>query len=518
MNPEAPSRPPEIPPLPPDAGSPAAPGAPPPPEPPAAPAVPPSAHPPEARARVARKPRVARATCTDEEVLAALAQLGQTRTSPLRAVLLLAVSLLLFIILGLFQDALQSILILVLVIFVHEIGHYLGMKGFGYRDVKMFFIPLFGGGVSGESFRVPEYQRAIVSLLGPVPGVMLGSALLLGYAFAPIPWLAQFGLFFLALNLFNLLPIFPLDGGHFFEHILFRRSRYAEAAFRVLAGTVLLGAWALLEAWWLLLLGFLTFTSISYNFRLRTIAEDIRHGLEPLPEGLGETPPPVVALAILARVRPAFSYLTKPKPLAEQVKRVWEQVNTQPAGALATVLLLAAYVGTFFLALLVAVVLAVSPPGAAWLQSHQQAAAEGERLKSTWEECVQEGHQALVEERYTDAEAAYREALGILDHIRATDFCRGQTLLGLGRALDLQGKSKEAEAYLKEALALHEKEPGRNHPHTVEALEALAANCRKLGNPGEAEALEARARAARQPAVPVGKKARDKADNAPLQE
>ena len=493
---EAPSQPPGIPPVPPDAGSPAAPGVP----------------PPGTQRRVAPGPRVARPTCTDEEVLAALEHLGQTRASPLRAVLVLAVSLLLFIILGLFQNALQNILILVLVIFVHEMGHYLGMKGFGYRDVKMFFIPLFGGGVSGESFRVPEYQRAIVSLLGPVPGVMLGSAFLLAYAFVPIPWLAQFGLFFLALNLFNLLPIFPLDGGHFFEHILFRRSRYAEAAFRVLAGTVLFGAGALLpEAWWLLVLGFLTFTSISYNYRLRTIAEEIRRGLEPLPEDLGETPPPAVALAILARVRPAFSYFTKPKPLAEQVKRVWEQVNTQPAGALATVLLLGVYAGTFFLALLVAVVVAISPPGRQWLQSHQQAATEGERLKSTWEERVQDGHRALVEERYADAEAAYREALGILEHIRATDFCRGQTLLGLGRALDLQGKPREAETYLREALTLLEKELGRNHAQTAEVLLALAANCHKLGNPGEAEALEARARAAVRPGAPGERKAPNKA-------
>jgi Zn-dependent protease len=396
----------------------------------------------------------------------------------------------------------------VVVIFVHEAGHYAGMKGFGYRDVKMFFIPLFGGGVSGEGFRAPEYQRAIVSLLGPVPGVLLGSALLLTWAFAPVPWLARFGLFFLALNLLNLLPVFPLDGGHFFEHILFRRSRYAEAGFRVLAGAVLLGAGALLDAWWLAVLGVLTFTSISYNFRLRTIAEEIRRGLEPLPESLGETPPPAVALAILARVRPAFSYFTKPRPLAEQVKRVWEQVNIRPAGALATVLLLAVYTGTFFLALLVAVVVAISPSGRQWLQSHQQAAAEREIFKSSWEECVQEGRQALMAEHYADSEAAYREALEALNRVRATDFCRGQTLLGLGRALDLQGKAKEAETHLREALALHEKELGRNHPHSVEALEALAANCRKRGHNGEAEALEARARAAR---LPAAEKAREKA-------
>jgi hypothetical protein len=56
---------------------------------------------------------------------------------------------------------------------------------------------------------------------------------------------------FAALNVFNLLPFYPLDGGRFLQDLLFSRNRYLEAVFRVILGglTVLvglaMGAWIL---------------------------------------------------------------------------------------------------------------------------------------------------------------------------------------------------------------------------------------------------------------------------------
>src|SRR5258706_5980780 len=44
-----------------------------------------------------------------------------------------------------------ALLVLVGVLLFHELGHYLGMRAFGYGDVRMFFIPFFGAAVSGKS-------------------------------------------------------------------------------------------------------------------------------------------------------------------------------------------------------------------------------------------------------------------------------------------------------------------------------------------------------------------------------
>ena len=48
---------------------------------------------------------------------------------------------------------------LVGVILFHELGHFAGMKLFGYRDVKMFFIPFLGAAVSGRRDRWPGGRK-----------------------------------------------------------------------------------------------------------------------------------------------------------------------------------------------------------------------------------------------------------------------------------------------------------------------------------------------------------------------
>src|SRR5262249_26862794 len=77
--------------------------------------------------------------------------------------------------------------ILIGVLLFHEAGHFLGMRTFGYRDVRMFFIPGFGAAVAGKKEGVPAWQEAIVLLLGPLPGLVLGSALYLWDRVTPTP-------------------------------------------------------------------------------------------------------------------------------------------------------------------------------------------------------------------------------------------------------------------------------------------------------------------------------------------
>src|SRR5262245_1742921 len=68
----------------------------------------------------------------------------------------------------------RALFILVSVLLFHEAGHYAGMRLFGYRDVRMFFIPFFGAAVSGKRGDVAAWKEGIVLLLGPVPGIVVG--------------------------------------------------------------------------------------------------------------------------------------------------------------------------------------------------------------------------------------------------------------------------------------------------------------------------------------------------------
>ena len=64
----------------------------------------------------------------------------------------------------------SRIAILVGVILVHELGHYVAMRAYGYRDVRIFFIPFLGAATAGTPMGISPVRRGIVSLAGPLPG------------------------------------------------------------------------------------------------------------------------------------------------------------------------------------------------------------------------------------------------------------------------------------------------------------------------------------------------------------
>jgi len=92
--------------------------------------------------------------------------------------------------------------------------------------------------------------------------------------------------------------------------------------------------------------------------------------------------------------------------------------------------------------------------------------------------------------KYTEAQAAYREALdmwrsmgpGFEGHIAGT-------LLNYGMALSGDGQRPAAAKVLEEALALHRKSLGPNHHRTVTNMNLLASNYLMLSDIGKAEKL-----------------------------
>jgi len=159
------------------------------------------------------------------------------RTNVLKTVISLAVYIGVYYIL--FRGHLSYILLLVIVIFLHELGHFIAMKKFGYRDVQMFFVPFMGAYVSGEPHQVSQYQKAITLLAGPLPGIVLG--ILFGWLYVQTshPFYFQAALLLLLLNVFNLLPVSPLDGGQLLETIFFESNRTIQSAFIVLSSALL---------------------------------------------------------------------------------------------------------------------------------------------------------------------------------------------------------------------------------------------------------------------------------------
>jgi Zn-dependent protease len=101
----------------------------------------------------------------------------------------------------------------VLLLFVHEMGHVIQLRREGIKASAPMFIPFLGAMISAKSLGENALAEARVGLAGPILGT-LGSAacLVIGEAANSdfFRALAYIGFF---LNLFNLLPVVPLDGG-----------------------------------------------------------------------------------------------------------------------------------------------------------------------------------------------------------------------------------------------------------------------------------------------------------------
>ena len=83
-------------------------------------------------------------------------------------------SLILFILIFMIFFDVQYVFLLVLILFIHELGHFIAMKLFNYNDVNIFFIPLMGAVTSGEKSKTTQLQKVLVILSGPIPGIFLG--------------------------------------------------------------------------------------------------------------------------------------------------------------------------------------------------------------------------------------------------------------------------------------------------------------------------------------------------------
>ena len=101
----------------------------------------------------------------------------------------------------------------VLLLLVHELGHALEARRQGIPVSAPLFIPFLGALIAMKGLPKDAWKEAQIALAGPIVG-SLGAAAVWAYGEATdnnlLIALAFTGFF---LNLFNLLPIVPLDGG-----------------------------------------------------------------------------------------------------------------------------------------------------------------------------------------------------------------------------------------------------------------------------------------------------------------
>lgn len=175
----------------------------------------------------------------------------------------------------LFDQTIAQIAILVLVLFIHEMGHFLAMKYFGYSEVKMFFIPFLGALVTGDKEEISQKQRAIILLAGPVPGIIIGAVLYyVGNVINYHDLLLTAGMF-VFLNAINLLPLNPLDGGRLIETLFFHSKETLKNIFIGISAAAMVFIAMRYKMYTLLILPFALLMRINQNRTTKALKDEL---------------------------------------------------------------------------------------------------------------------------------------------------------------------------------------------------------------------------------------------------
>ncbi|HVT87094.1 MAG TPA: site-2 protease family protein [Chitinophagaceae bacterium] len=156
-------------------------------------------------------------------------------------------SLALYLAVGYFFFSSNWMLVLALtgIVLFHEFGHFLAMKLYNYKDLGIFFIPLVGAYASGKKHEVSQLQSVIILLAGPVPGIIVGVVLHyiaphIAHDYSQVYLLSRIAWILIFLNLFNLLPVYPLDGGQLLNRLFLDGSHIIGQIFIVISAGLMI--------------------------------------------------------------------------------------------------------------------------------------------------------------------------------------------------------------------------------------------------------------------------------------
>jgi Zn-dependent protease len=121
-------------------------------------------------------------------------------------------------------------------IYVHEMGHVAALNRYGIKASAPMFIPGLGAFITAKQPLHSEREEAMVGLMGPVWGLGAALATLGLWRATGEPFYGVIAKVGAWINLFNLIPVWQLDGAHGF--------RAMSRVHRIVAAVAIAGAFA----------------------------------------------------------------------------------------------------------------------------------------------------------------------------------------------------------------------------------------------------------------------------------
>lgn len=153
---------------------------------------------------------------------------------------------------------------------IHELGHFMVARRLGYKLLQIKLMP-YGAELSGNLDEFLYKDEIKIALAGPITSVLLSGFLVMAWWIFPnfYNYTIEMCVSSIVCGVFNMLPVFPLDGGRVLVSWLctkFTREKavaYAKTSTRVLA--VILFFMFVISFWYGLNLSFIFVSIMLFN-------------------------------------------------------------------------------------------------------------------------------------------------------------------------------------------------------------------------------------------------------------
>ena len=144
------------------------------------------------------------------------------------------------------------------VLIVHELGHFLMMRLYNTKSQGMFFMSFLGNRTKNLRFSNSQKQHTVINLMGPIPGIIMGTVLFFIVIYSePNTYLIEFALLLLGINILNLVPIDPFDGGRVIGGFFFNKNDHQKMIFTLVSSVAIISVGVIFNFIPLIVFGFL---------------------------------------------------------------------------------------------------------------------------------------------------------------------------------------------------------------------------------------------------------------------